>query len=141
MIEINLSAVFRLAQAAGREMLKQGSGQIINIASLLSFQGGITVPAYTASKAGVAGLTKALANEWASRNINVNAIAPGYMATANTSALRADETRNRQILERIPAGRWGTAEDIAGAAVFLSSSAADYVNGHVLAVDGGWMAR
>jgi len=140
-IEINLSAVFRLAQAAGREMLKQGSGQIINIASLLSFQGGITVPAYTASKAGVAGLTKALANEWASRNINVNAIAPGYMATANTSALRADETRNRQILERIPAGRWGTPDDIAGAAVFLSSAASDYLHGHILVVDGGWMGR
>ena len=140
-IEINLSAVFRLAQAAGREMLKQGSGKIINIASLLSFQGGITVPAYTASKAGVAGLTKALANEWASRNINVNAIAPGYMATANTSALRADETRNRQILERIPAGRWGTPDDIAGAAVFLSSAASDYLHGHILVVDGGWMGR
>lgn len=140
-IEVNLSSVFRLSQAAGRKMIQQGSGKIVNIASLLSFQGGITVPAYTASKSGVAGLTKALANEWAKFNITVNAIAPGYMATNNTAALRADETRNRQILERIPAGRWGESEDLAGAAVFLSSSASDYLNGHVLVVDGGWMGR
>ena len=140
-VEVNLSSVFRLSQSAGRSMIEQGSGKIVNIASLLSFQGGITVPAYTASKSGVAGLTKALANEWAKFNVNVNAIAPGYMETANTEALRTDETRNRQILERIPAGHWGTPADIAGAAVFLSSSASDYVQGHVLVVDGGWMAR
>jgi len=140
-IEVNLSSVFRLSQAAGRQMIGQGSGKIVNIASLLSFQGGITVPAYTASKSAVAGLTKALANEWAKFNVNVNAIAPGYMETTNTDALRADENRNRQILERIPAGRWGTSEDLAGAAVFLSSSASDYMQGHVLVVDGGWLAR
>jgi 2-dehydro-3-deoxy-D-gluconate 5-dehydrogenase len=140
-IEVNLSSVFRLTQAAGRGMIGQGSGKIVNIASLLSFQGGVTVPAYTASKSGVAGLTKAFANEWAKFNVNVNAIAPGYMATKNTDALRADETRNRQILERIPAGRWGEASDLAGAAVFLSSTASDYMQGHVLVVDGGWMAR
>ena len=140
-VEVNLSSVFRLSQAAGRKMIEQGSGKIVNIASLLSFQGGITVPAYTASKSGVAGLTKALANEWAKFNINVNAIAPGYIATANTAPLRADENRNRQILERIPAGRWGSAEDLSGAAVFLSSPASDYMQGHVLVVDGGWMAR
>jgi 2-deoxy-D-gluconate 3-dehydrogenase len=140
-LEVNLSSVFRLSQAAGRRMIEQGAGKIVNIASLLSFQGGITVPAYTASKSGVAGLTKALANEWAKHNVNVNAIAPGYMATDNTSALRADETRNRQILERIPANRWGKPEDLAGAAVFLSSAASDYMQGHLLVVDGGWMAR
>jgi 2-deoxy-D-gluconate 3-dehydrogenase len=140
-VEVNLSSVFRLSQAAGRKMIEQGSGKIVNIASLLSFQGGITVPAYTASKSGVAGLTRALANEWAKFNVNVNAIAPGYMDTANTAALRADETRNRQILERIPAGHWGSPEDLAGAAVFLSSAASDYIQGHVLVVDGGWMAR
>ena len=140
-LEVNLSSVFRLSQAAGRHMIEQSAGKIVNIASLLSFQGGITVPAYTASKSGVAGLTKALANEWAKHNVNVNAIAPGYMATNNTTALRADETRNRQILERIPAGRWGTANDLAGATVFLSSSASDYLQGHVMVVDGGWMAR
>lgn len=140
-IEVNLTSIFRLSQAAGRVMIEQGGGKIVNIASLLSFQGGITVPAYTASKSGVAGLTKALANEWARHNINVNAIAPGYMATANTAALQADETRNRQILERIPAGRWGDAKDLAGAAVFLSSAASDYMQGHILVVDGGWMAR
>jgi 2-deoxy-D-gluconate 3-dehydrogenase len=140
-IEVNLSSVFRLSQAAGKKMIEQGSGKIINIASLLSFQGGITVPAYTASKSAVAGLTKALANEWAKHNINVNAIAPGYMATNNTTALRADENRNRQILERIPAGRWGEAEDLQGAAVFLASAASDYLQGHILVVDGGWMAR
>lgn len=140
-IDINLTSVFRLAQEAGKHMLAQGSGKIVNIASLLSFQGGITVPAYTAAKSAVAGLTKALANEWASKGVNVNAIAPGYIATDNTTALRADETRNRQILERIPAGRWGEAEDIAGAAVFLSSEASKYVHGHIMVVDGGWMGR
>ncbi len=140
-LEVNLSSVFRLSQAAGKKMIEQGAGKIVNIASLLSFQGGITVPAYTASKSGVAGLTKAFANEWAKYNINVNAIAPGYMATNNTTALREDETRNRQILERIPAGRWGDANDLAGAVVFLSSPASDYLQGHILVVDGGWMAR
>jgi 2-dehydro-3-deoxy-D-gluconate 5-dehydrogenase len=141
-IEVNLSSVFRLSKLAGRQMIEQGGGgKIVNIASLLSFQGGITVPAYAASKGGVAQLTKALANEWAKHGINVNAIAPGYMRTDNTAALQADETRNRQILERIPAARWGEPEDLAGAAVFLSSSASNYVNGHVLVVDGGWLGR
>lgn len=140
-LEVNLSSIFRLSQAAGRKMIAQGGGKIVNIASLLSFQGGITVPAYTASKSGVAGLTKAFANEWAKENINVNAIAPGYMATNNTVPLRADENRNRQILERIPAGRWGNPDDLAGAVVFLSSAASDYLQGHILIVDGGWMAR
>lgn len=140
-IEINLGSVFRLSQLAGRHMLERGSGKILNIASLLSFQGGITVPAYAASKGGVAQLTKALANEWASKGINVNAIAPGYMRTNNTSALQKDETRNRQILERIPAGRWGEPKDLAGAALFLCSNASDYLHGHVLVVDGGWMGR
>ncbi|HKV33017.1 MAG TPA: 2-dehydro-3-deoxy-D-gluconate 5-dehydrogenase KduD [Pyrinomonadaceae bacterium] len=141
-LEVNLSSVFRLSQLAGRHMIESGrGGKIVNIASLLSFQGGITVPAYAASKGGVAQLTKALANEWAKHRINVNAIAPGYMRTTNTAALQADETRNRQILERIPAGRWGEPGDIAGAAVFLSSPASDYVNGHVLVVDGGWLGR
>jgi 2-deoxy-D-gluconate 3-dehydrogenase len=140
-IDTNLKSLFFLCQAAGRQMLAQGGGKIVNIASLLSFQGGIRVPSYAAAKSGVAGLTKALANEWAGRGVNVNAIAPGYIATSNTAALQADETRNRQILERIPAGRWGDPKDISGAAVFLASSAADYVNGHVLAVDGGWLGR
>jgi len=140
-INVNLSSVFYLSQAAGRHMTGRGSGKIVNIASLLSFQGGITVPAYTASKSAVAGLTKALANEWAKFNVNVNAIAPGYIETKNTAPLRADETRNRQILERIPAGSWGQPEDIAGAAVFLSSAASDYMQGHVMVVDGGWMGR
>ena len=140
-IEVNLTSVFRLSKLTGRGMIANGRGKIVNIASLLSFQGGITVPAYAASKGGVAQLTKALANEWAKHGINVNAIAPGYMRTANTAALQSDETRNRQILERIPAGRWGEPEDLAGAAVFLSSSASDYVNGHILVVDGGWMGR
>ena len=140
-IQVNLSAVFRLSQLAGRQMIAQGKGKIVNIASLLSFQGGITVPAYAASKGGVAQLTKALSNEWAGKGINVNAIAPGYMRTDNTKALQQDETRNRQILERIPAGRWGEPSDLAGAAVFLSSPASDYVNGEVLTVDGGWMGR
>jgi len=141
-LEVNLNSVFRLCQLAGKHMIEsERGGKIVNIASLLSFQGGITVPAYAASKGGVAQLTKALANEWAKHRINVNAIAPGYMRTTNTAALEADETRNRQILERIPAGRWGAPEDVAGAAVFLSSAASDYVNGHVLVVDGGWMGR
>jgi len=140
-IEVNLSSVFRVCQAAGQHMLAQGRGKIVNVASLLSFQGGITVPAYAASKGGVAQLTKALANEWAARGVNVNAVAPGYVRTENTLALQQNETRNRQILERIPAGRWGEPSDIAGAVVFLSSKASDYVNGHVLVVDGGWMGR
>jgi 2-deoxy-D-gluconate 3-dehydrogenase len=140
-IEVNLSSVFRLSQLAGRHMIERGSGKIVNIASLLSFQGGVTVPAYSASKGGVAQLTKALANEWAKHGINVNAIAPGYMRTDNTTALQADETRNRQILERIPAGRWGEPRDLAGPALFLSSAASDYLHGHVLVVDGGWMGR
>jgi len=140
-LEVNLNAVLRLSQLAGREMLARGSGKIVNIASLLSFQGGVFVPAYAASKGAVAQLTKALANEWAPKGINVNAIAPGYMATDNTAALRADPVRSRQIMERIPAGRWGTPQDLAGAAVFLASAASDYLHGHVLVVDGGWMAR
>jgi 2-deoxy-D-gluconate 3-dehydrogenase len=140
-LEVNLHAVFRACRAAGRHMLEAGGGKIVNVASLLAFQGGITVPAYAASKGGVAQLTKALANEWASRRVNVNAIAPGYMRTDNTAALQKDATRSRQILERIPAGRWGEPEDVAGAAVFLASRASDYVHGHVLVVDGGWMGR
>ena len=141
-IAVNLTAVFRLSQLAARHMMERGKGgKIVNIASLLSFQGGILVPAYAAAKAGVAQLTRAMANEWAVHNINVNAIAPGYMVTDNTAALRADATRSRQILERIPAGRWGNPEDLAGAAIFLSSAASDYVHGHVLAVDGGWLGR
>ena len=142
LIAVNLTAVFRLSQLAARQMLERATGgKILNIASLLSFQGGILVPAYAAAKGGVAQLTKALANEWAAKGINVNAIAPGYMATDNTTALRNDPVRSRQIMERIPAGRWGEASDIAGAAIFLCSSASDYVHGHVLAVDGGWLAR
>jgi len=140
-LQVNLNSVFRLSQLAGRAMLERRQGKIINIASLLSFQGGIRVPAYAASKGGVAQLTKALANEWAERNVQVNAIAPGYFRTENTSALQKDEVRNRQILERIPAARWGEPEDIAGAAVFLASPASNYINGEVLVVDGGWMAR
>ena len=140
-LEINLSSVFRLSQLAGRHMIERGRGKIVNVASLLSFQGGVNVPAYAASKGGVAQLTKALANEWASKGVNVNAIAPGYMSTDNTAALRADEARSRQILERIPAGRWGEPDDLAGAVVFLASPASDYVSGHVLVVDGGWLGR
>lgn len=140
-LQVNLNSVFKLCQLAGRGMLERRSGKIINIASLLSFQGGIRVPAYAAAKGGVAQVTKALANEWAGRNVQVNAIAPGYYRTTNTEGLQKDETRNRQILERIPAGRWGDPEDLAGAAVFLASPASDYVNGEVLVVDGGWMAR
>jgi len=142
LIAVNLTAVFRLSQLAGEHMLKRSApGKILNIASLLSFQGGILVPAYAAAKGGVAQLTRALANEWASKRINVNAIAPGYMATDNTAALRSDPLRSQQILERIPAGRWGEPSDIAGAAVFLCSSASDYIHGSVLVIDGGWMGR
>jgi 2-dehydro-3-deoxy-D-gluconate 5-dehydrogenase len=141
LIEVNLTSVFRLSRAAGRQMLEQGRGSIVNIASLLAFQGGIRVPAYAATKGAVAQLTKALANEWAARGVNVNAIAPGYIATDNTADLRKDPERSRQILERIPAARWGDPEDIAGAAVFLCSQASRYIHGHVLVVDGGWMAR
>ncbi len=145
-MDTNLKSLFFLSQAAARHMTgwsdQQGKrGKIVNIASMLTFQGGIRVPSYTASKSGVGGLTKLMANEWAARGINVNAIAPGYIATNNTAALQADETRNRQIMERIPEGRWGDPKDIGGAAVFLASSAADYVQGHILAVDGGWLAR
>jgi 2-deoxy-D-gluconate 3-dehydrogenase len=140
-INTNLNAVWFLSQYAGRKMLAQGSGKIINTASLLSFQGGILVPGYAASKGAVAQLTKALANEWADKGINVNAIAPGYMATDNTAALRADAARSAAILSRIPAGRWGLPSDLAGAAVFLASEASSYVNGHILVVDGGWLCR
>ncbi|MBP1157513.1 MULTISPECIES: 2-dehydro-3-deoxy-D-gluconate 5-dehydrogenase KduD [unclassified Paenibacillus] len=140
-LNLNLNSAFFLSQLAGREMIKQGSGKIINIASMLSFQGGINVPGYTASKHAMAGVTKALANEWASQGIQVNAIAPGYMSTDNTAALRADEERNAQILGRIPAARWGTPEDLQGPVVFLASQASDYMSGHVLCVDGGWMTR
>lgn len=140
-LQVNLTSAFRLCQLAGREMLKRQGGKIINLASMMSFQGGVRIAAYTASKGGIAQLTKALANEWGPHNVQVNAIAPGYFRTENTSALQKDETRNRQILERIPAGRWGDPEDLAGAAVFLASSASDYVTGTVLVVDGGWLAR
>ena len=140
-VDTNLKTLFFLSQAAARVMAGQGAGKIINIASLLSFQGGIRVPSYAAAKSGVAGLTRAMANELAPKGVQVNAIAPGYIATNNTAALQADETRNRQIMERIPAGRWGSPADIAGAAVFLASGASDYVTGHILAVDGGWLAR
>lgn len=140
-LEVNLSAPFRLARALGSDMVGRGRGKIVFVASLLSFQGGITVPGYAASKHAVAGVTKALANEWAPYGVNVNAIAPGYIATDNTRALRDDPARSRTILERIPAGRWGRPDDLAGAAVFLASPAADYVNGTVLVVDGGWMGR
>lgn len=141
LIDVNLNSVFHLTQHAGRRMLAQGSGKIINIASVLTFQGGILVPAYAAAKGAVGQLTKAFANEWASKGINVNAIAPGYMDTDNTEALRNNPERSRQILERIPAGRWGEPEDLAGAAVFLASPASDYVHGHILVVDGGWLNR
>ena len=140
-LAVNLDAVFHLSQAAGRHMLAQGRGRIINVASMLSFQGGILVPAYTASKHAVAGLTKALANEWAARGVTVNAIAPGYMATDNTAPLRADEDRAASILSRIPAGRWGEASDLQGAFVFLASDAAAYVTGAIIPVDGGWLVR
>jgi len=140
-LAVNLTSAFILSQMAGRIMLKKGRGKIINIASLLSFSGGYTVPAYAASKGGIAQMTKALSNEWASRGVNVNGIAPGYMDTDNTKALKADPVRSRQILERIPAGRWGTPEDLVGALIFLASDASNYVHGTILTVDGGWMGR
>jgi 2-dehydro-3-deoxy-D-gluconate 5-dehydrogenase len=140
-IDTNLTSVFRLTKHAGKHMLAQGSGKVINIASVLTFQGGVFVPSYAAAKGGVGQLTKAFANEWAAKGVNVNAIAPGYMATDNTAALRANPERSRQIMERIPAGRWGCPDDLAGAVVFLASSAGDYVHGHVLVVDGGWLSR
>ena len=141
-IAVDLTAVFRLSQLAGQQMIRRAhGGKIVNIASVLSFQGGVNVPGYAAAKGGVAQLTKALSNEWAAKKINVNAIAPGYMATDNTEALRNDAARSRQILERIPAGRWGEPQDLTGAAVFLCSAASDYVHGHILVVDGGWLAR
>ena len=140
-LDVNLKALFFLSQAAARVMMPQGGGKIINIASLLSFQGGILVPAYTAAKHGVAGLTHALANEWAKHNINVNAIAPGYMVTDNTAALRADAARNQAILDRIPAGRWGQPEELQGLVVFLAAPASNYVHGAVIPADGGWMGR
>ncbi|MCT4618407.1 MAG: 2-dehydro-3-deoxy-D-gluconate 5-dehydrogenase KduD [Marinisporobacter sp.] len=140
-IDINLNAVYYLSQAAVKKMVEQGSGKIINIASMLSFQGGKFVPPYTASKHGVAGLTKAFANELADKNVQINAIAPGYIKTANTAPIRENEKRNQEILSRIPAGRWGETSDLMGAVVFLASSASDYVNGHILAVDGGWLVR
>ncbi|MEZ4698339.1 MAG: 2-dehydro-3-deoxy-D-gluconate 5-dehydrogenase KduD [Rhodothermales bacterium] len=140
-LQTNLNATFMLCQRFGKRMVDRGSGKIINVASLLSFTGGITVPAYTASKHAVAGLTKALANEWAQHNVQVNAIAPGYFRTDNTQALQDDENRSRAISDRIPAGRWGEPEDLGGAAVFLASPASNYVNGHILVVDGGWTAR
>lgn len=140
-IQINQKTVFFLSQAAGRVMAKQGRGKIINIASMLSYQGGILVPSYTAAKSAVAGMTRALANELASKGINTNAIAPGYMATDNTAPLRADAKRSQAILDRIPAGRWGEPSDLAGVVVFLASEASDYLNGAVIPVDGGWLAR
>ena len=140
-LKVDLDAVFQLSQLAGRHMLAQGRGKIINIASVLSFQGGVFVPSYAAAKGAVAQLTKALANEWASKGVNVNGIAPGYMETDATAALRNDPVRSRQIMERIPAGRWGRSGDLAGAVIFLASDASDYVHGHLLVVDGGWLAR
>jgi 2-deoxy-D-gluconate 3-dehydrogenase len=140
-VDVNLKSAFFLTQAVGRHMIQAGSGKVINIASLLSFQGGIRVASYTASKSGLAGLTRLLANEWAGKGVNVNAIAPGYFATNNTSALRADENRSRELLARIPAGRWGQPSDLAGAAVFLAAPASDYVHGAIIPVDGGWLAR
>jgi 2-deoxy-D-gluconate 3-dehydrogenase len=140
-IDVNLNGVFTACRAAGKHMLARGSGKIINIASLLSFFGGITVPGYAASKGAVGQLTKALSNEWASKGVNVNAIAPGYMRTDNTAALQADAVRSKEILSRIPAGRWGEPGDMEGAVVFLASPAGDYVSGHVMVVDGGWCGR
>ncbi|WHY68872.1 SDR family oxidoreductase [Neobacillus sp. SuZ13] len=140
-INVNLKTVWLLCQQAGRYMVPQGKGKIINMASLLSFQGGLTVPAYAAAKGGVAQLTKALSNEWAQYNVNVNAIVPGYIATDMNKALINDAARNRQILERIPAGRWGSSDDFKGAVVFLASDAANYVHGHLLTIDGGWLGR
>jgi 2-deoxy-D-gluconate 3-dehydrogenase len=140
-LQVNLKALFFLSQAGARVMARQGGGKIINVASMLSFQGGILVPAYAAAKSGVAGLTRALANEWAAYNVNVNAIAPGYMATANTAALQADPVRNQAILDRIPAKRWGLPDDLKGVVVFLASPASDYMHGAIIPVDGGWLAR
>jgi len=141
-VQINQKSLFFLGQAAAKQMVKQGrGGKIINVASMLSFQGGIRVPSYTASKSAVMGLTRIMANELAAHNINVNAIAPGYMETDNTAALRADEKRNAEILARIPAGRWGSQDDLKGVAVFLASAASDYMQGYTIAVDGGWLAR
>ena len=141
-MNINVKSVFFLSQAVAKQFIAQGEGgKIINIASMLSFQGGIRVPSYTTSKSGVMGVTRLMANEWAKHNINVNAIAPGYMVTNNTTALRADVTRNKEILDRIPAGRWGEPADLAGPCVFLASSASDYINGYTIAVDGGWLSR
>lgn len=141
-MNINIRTLFFLSQAVGKQMIAQGrGGKIVNTASMLSFQGGILVPSYTASKSAVMGLTRLLANELGAHNINVNAIAPGYMATDNTKALREDPVRNKAILDRIPAGRWGTPEDLQGAAVFLASSASDYMQGYTIAIDGGWLAR
>ena len=141
MLQVNLSSQFALTQAVGRGMLERGRGKVIFTASLLSFQGGINVPGYAAAKSGIAGLTKALANEWTSGGVNVNAIAPGYIATDNTQALQDDPARSKSILDRIPAGRWGSASDLGGATVFLASRASDYVSGVVLPVDGGWLGR
>jgi NAD(P)-dependent dehydrogenase (short-subunit alcohol dehydrogenase family) len=140
-MNVNIKSAFFMSQAAGRKMIDQGHGKIINIASMLSFQGGIRVPSYTASKSGIAGITRLLANEWASKNININAIAPGYMATDNTQQLRDDPVRSAEILGRIPAGRWGEPSDVGGTAVFLASQAANYLNGAIIPVDGGWLAR
>ena len=141
-MNINIKSVFFMSQAVAKQFIAQGEGgKIINIASMLSYQGGIRVPSYTASKSAVMGVTRLMANEWAKEGVNVNAIAPGYMATNNTTALRADESRNREILDRIPANRWGTPEDVAGPCVFLASSASNYINGYTIAVDGGWLAR
>ena len=140
-MNVNIKGAFFMAQAAGRHMIEKGHGKIINIASMLSFQGGIRVPSYTASKSGIAGITRLLANEWGNKGININAIAPGYMATDNTAQIRADEVREKAILDRIPAGRWGIPADLGGTAVFLAAAASDYVNGAVIPVDGGWLAR
>lgn len=140
-MNVNIKGAFFMAQAAGKHMIAQGSGKIINIASMLSFQGGIRVPSYTASKSGIAGITRLLANEWGNKGININAIAPGYMATDNTAQIRADEVREKAILDRIPAGRWGLPSDLGGTAIFLAAPASDYVNGAIIPVDGGWLAR
>lgn len=140
-MNVNIKSAFFMCQAAGKHFIANGGGKILNIASMLSFQGGIRVPSYTASKSGIAGITRLLANEWGAKGVNVNAIAPGYMATDNTAQLRADPDRSKAILDRIPAGRWGVPSDLAGAAVFLASRASDYVNGAIIPVDGGWLAR
>lgn len=140
-MNVNIKGAFFMAQAAGKHMIAKGYGKIINIASMLSFQGGIRVPSYTASKSGIAGITRLLANEWGAKGININAIAPGYMATDNTAQLRADEDRSKAILDRIPAGKWGVPADLGGTAIFLAASASDYVNGAIIPVDGGWLAR